>query len=114
MNEKLSFSKATLNEIKERSSIEAIIGQDISLKRVGQELLGPCPFEVNKKEKATPFTVNAKKQFYYCFCCKLHGDVFQYLASTRKLSFVEAVRSLAAAVGMRLPEAKDRARDIGK
>ncbi len=44
---------------------------------------------------------------YHCFGCGLGGNVFTFLMEFEKVSFVEAVRSLAEKAGIALPEGRD-------
>lgn len=98
---------ATLNpvsdfsaELKARADLAAIVGETVALRQVGDRWLGLCPFHA---EKTPSFHVHAAKQFYYCFGCQAHGDVYQFLMATRQLSFPEAVAALAERLGVPLP-----------
>ncbi|HUH41139.1 MAG TPA: DNA primase, partial [Castellaniella sp.] len=44
------------------------------------------------------------KQFYHCFGCGAHGSAIRFLTEHTGAPFPEAVRSLAASVGMSVPE----------
>ena len=57
------------------------------LTRKGREYLGLCPFH---NEKTPSFTVSDDKNFYHCFGCGAHGDVFTFLVEKEGLSFPEA------------------------
>lgn len=100
-------NQATLNpvsdfsaELKARADLAAIVGETVALRQVGDRWLGLCPFHA---EKTPSFHVHAAKQFYYCFGCQAHGDVYQFLMATRQLSFPEAVAALAERLGVPLP-----------
>lgn len=73
----------------------------MQLKKGGINLLGLCPFH---NEKSPSFTVSPTKQFYHCFGCGAHGSAITFLIEHTGASFPEAVRTLAAAVGMSVPE----------
>src|SRR5690606_20879380 len=45
------------------------------------------------------------KQFYHCFGCGAHGTAITFLTEHTGASFPEAVRTLAAQVGLAVPEA---------
>ena len=64
-------------------------------------MLGLCPFH---NEKSPSFTVSPTKQFYHCFGCGAHGSAISFLMEHTGASFPEAVRALAATVGMTVPE----------
>lgn len=73
----------------------------MQLRKGGANLLGLCPFH---KEKSPSFTVSPTKQFYHCFGCGAHGTAISFLIEHTGASFPEAVRTLAAGVGMTVPE----------
>jgi len=73
----------------------------VQLKKGGINLLGLCPFH---NEKSPSFTVSPTKQFYHCFGCGAHGSAITFLIEHTGASFPEAVRTLAGAVGMTVPE----------
>ena len=63
--------------------------------------MGLCPFH---GEKSPSFSVSPSKQFYYCFGCGASGDAIRFLTEHLGLSFIEAVRDLAQAAGLQVPE----------
>lgn len=78
-----------------------VVGRYVQLRKGGANLLGLCPFH---KEKTPSFTVSPTKQFYHCFGCGAHGTAISFLIEHTGASFPEAVRTLAASVGMTVPE----------
>lgn len=90
-----------IREIRESSSIVEIISGYVSLKKVGINYKGLCPFH---HEKTPSFFVNESRKFFHCFGCGVSGDVFTFLMKHEKLSFQETVRYLAKRVGVNLPE----------
>jgi DNA primase len=95
------ISEDTLNLIKDRVSIYDIVSKHVLLKQKGKDYLGLCPFH---KEKTPSFTVNTQKNFYHCFGCGAHGDIFRFLTEHAKLSFPEAVEECAALAGIKLAQ----------
>ncbi len=83
-----------------RADIVEVIGQRIPLKKAGREFKAPCPFH---DEKTPSFTVSPTKGFYHCFGCGAHGTTLGFLMEYEHMSFVEAVESLAHAMGMEVP-----------
>jgi DNA primase len=61
---------------------------------------GCCPFH---NEKTPSFYVNEEKGFYHCFGCGVHGDAISFLMEQDGLSFLDAVKWLAAEAGLELP-----------
>ncbi len=98
-----------IEEVRTASDIVDVISSVVSLKKRGKNYLGLCPFH---QEKTPSFTVSAEKQMYHCFGCGVGGNVFTFVMEHEKVSFVEAVRTLAERAGIALPAegTEDRAR----
>ena len=90
-----------LQDLLSRTDIVDVVGRHVELRRGGANFMGLCPFH---GEKSPSFSVSPSKQFYYCFGCGVSGDAIRFLTEHLGLSFVEAVRELAQAVGMQVPE----------
>jgi DNA primase len=90
-----------IDEIRNTLDIVDIISGYVQLKKRGKNYLGLCPFHT---EKTPSFTVSAEKQMYHCFGCGKGGNIFTFLMEMDKISFVEAVRSLASKAGIIIPE----------
>jgi len=91
----------TIQEVRERADILGLIGRYVELKQAGQSWKGLCPFH---DEKTPSFNVNPGRQAYYCFGCQAKGDVLSFLVDHENLTFPEAVRTLAADLGIEVPE----------
>ncbi len=89
-----------IDEIRSATDIIDLVGGFVRLKKRGKNHLGLCPFHT---EKTPSFNVSASRQMYHCFGCGAGGNVFTFLMAMEKISFVEAVRSLAKAAGIELP-----------
>ena len=90
-----------INELLARIDIVQIIDARVPLRKKGKNYIACCPFH---SEKTPSFTVTPEKQFYYCFGCSVGGNAFSFLMEYEKLSFVEAVNSLAEQIGMEVPQ----------
>jgi DNA primase len=90
-----------VERVRGASDIVEIVGQTVPLRRVGRNWMGVCPFH---QEKTPSFSVNAERQFYHCFSCKVGGDVFKYVMETEKVGFVEAVELLSRRANIPIPE----------
>jgi len=108
------------DDLKERIraavDIVTVIGERIPLKKAGRNFVARCPFH---QEKTPSFNVNPERQIYHCFGCGAGGDVFSFLMEHDKVSFPEALRTLAAKAGIALPDRQsarartnEQARDI--
>ena len=88
--------------VKQQADIVRVIEGYIRLRKAGAErYTGLCPFH---KEKSGSFSVQAVKQFYYCFGCQASGDVFSFVAKIENVGFPEAVRIVAGKCGISLPK----------
>ncbi|MDR1888132.1 MAG: DNA primase [Zoogloeaceae bacterium] len=90
-----------IQDVLARVDIVELIDKHVHLKKAGANYAACCPFH---NEKTPSFTVSPTKQFYHCFGCGAHGTAIGFLMEYQGLGFVEAVRELAASVGMQVPE----------
>lgn len=88
--------------VKEQADIVKIVGDYVRLRKAGaQNYTGLCPFH---KEKTPSFSVHAGRQFFNCFGCHEHGDVFTFIQKIENVGFFEAVRTVAQKAGIPLPK----------
>ncbi|KPP93238.1 DNA primase [Erythrobacter sp. HL-111] len=88
------------DELRARISLSGVIGRTTKLTKAGREWKACCPFH---SENTPSFYVNDDKGFYHCFGCEAHGDVISWMIEQRGLSFMDAIRELAAEAGMEVP-----------
>ncbi|HUX67072.1 MAG TPA: DNA primase [Terriglobales bacterium] len=88
------------NQLKAKADIGRLIGEFVALKPGGSGYVGLCPFH---SEKTPSFHVHRARQFYYCFGCHAHGDIFQFFMQLRHLTFPEAVEQVAERLGVTVP-----------
>lgn len=98
----MSLSPQFLDELRNRTTLSALVGRTVKLQRAGREWKACCPFH---KEKTPSFYVNDEKSFWHCFGCGVHGDAIRWLTDARGLGFMDAVKELADAAGMEVPAA---------
>lgn len=84
-------------EIRSRVDILEVISEHVTLKRVGRNYMGLCPFHT---EKTPSFSVSQEYQAYHCFGCGEHGDVFSFVMKVDGLTFPEALEKLAKRAGV--------------
>lgn len=72
--------------------IEEVVGDFITLKRRGANMLGNCPFH---NEKTPSFTVSPAKGIYKCFGCGAAGDSVKFIIEHEHKTYPEALRYLA-------------------
>lgn len=92
-----------IDEIRQASDVVAVVGQYLPLKKMGNTYKTLCPFH---QEKTPSFNVNPQKQIWHCFGCGKGGNVYTFLMEYDKVSFVEAVRTLAQKAGIKIPETR--------
>lgn len=102
----MALTPAFLDELRARTTLSALIGRSVKITRAGREWKACCPFH---NEKTPSFTINDDKGFYHCFGCGAHGDAIRWLTDQQGLPFMDAVKELAAAAGMDVPQADPRA-----
>jgi len=88
-------------QVKENADIVAIIGQYLPLKKAGSRWLGVCPFHHDRRPS---MNVTPQMGIYKCFACGAGGDVIRFVQDYEKLSFVDALRAVAARTGIQVPE----------
>lgn len=96
-----SIPEELIDEIKERVNITDVVSEYVSLKKVGANHKGLCPFH---SEKTPSFTVNEGKQIFYCFGCGAGGNVITFLMKASGMEFPDAVTELAKRAGVTIPE----------
>lgn len=102
----MSLTPAFLDELRARTTLSTLIGRTVKVTRAGREWKACCPFH---NEKTPSFTINDDKGFYHCFGCGAHGDAIRWLTEQRGLPFMDAVKELAAAANLDVPQADPRA-----
>lgn len=96
----MALSPQFLDQLRDRTTLSALIGAKVKLTKAGREHKGCCPFH---SEKSASFFVNDDKAFYHCFGCGAHGDAIRWMTDQIGLDFIDAVKELAAAAGMEVP-----------
>ena len=84
--------QAVIERVREISDIVDVISRYVDLKQRGANFFGLCPFH---NERTPSFSVAPSKQIYHCFGCSSGGNVFSFIMEYQKVSFPEAVKSLA-------------------
>ena len=96
----MALTPQWLDELRARITLSALIGRTVKVTKAGREFKACCPFH---NEKSPSFTINDEKGFYHCFGCSAHGDAIRWMTDQRGLSFMDAIKELAAEVGMEVP-----------
>lgn len=99
-----SFKEA-VEEVKARADIVSVVGTTVRLTRAGRTYKGLCPFH---REKSPSFHVNPDRGFFHCFGCGASGDVIGFVQRRDNTAFIDALKALAEAYGVTLPEKSAR------
>ncbi len=84
-------------DIKQRLSVEDLVGQYVVLRKSGRNFKALCPFH---SEKTPSFYISVEKQIAYCFGCQKGGDLFQFFQEVENADFPTALKALAEKAGL--------------
>ena len=99
----MSLPSHFMDELRRRTSLSQVIGRHVKLTKKGDRHTGLCPFH---GEKTPSFHVRDGDGYYHCFGCGVSGDAISFLREKEGLGFMDAVRQLADAAGMEVPQSK--------
>ena len=94
-----TFDTTLISRIQQANDIVDVIGEHLSLKRKGREMVGLCPFHEDHRPS---FNVNPTKQIFKCFACGAGGDVVKFIQMRENLSFPQALHRLADRAGIKI------------
>lgn len=97
----MKINSETIERIKEAVEITEVIGDYVGLKKRGANYQACCPFH---NEKTPSFSVNPVRQIYKCFGCGAAGDAIQFVMDIDGVSYIEALRHLAAKYNIEVQE----------
>ncbi|MFP4469746.1 MAG: DNA primase [Bacteroidales bacterium] len=95
------IEKDTIQEIFETARIEEVVGEFVTLKKRGANLLGLCPFH---NEKTPSFTVSPRRGIYKCFGCGKGGNAVNFLMEHENFTYPEALKYLAKKYNIEVQE----------
>lgn len=92
------ISNETIDSVINTADIVRVVSEYTKLQNRGaNDYWGCCPFH---GEKTASFHVDGDKKFYYCFGCHASGNVIKFVMEMEKLSYPEAIQSLAKKFGI--------------
>ncbi|UCE49535.1 MAG: DNA primase [Phycisphaerales bacterium] len=97
------FDNREVLEVQQANDIVDVVGEHVSLKKKGREMVGLCPFHADHRPS---LNVNSVKQIFKCFACGAGGDVFKFVQMRENLTFPQAIERLAERAGIRLQKKK--------
>ncbi len=90
-----------VEEVKNRLSIEDVIGEYVQLKRAGRNFRGLSPFN---SEKTPSFMVSPEKQIWHDFSSNKGGNMFSFIMEMEGVDFKGALEILARKAGVDLEQ----------
>lgn len=96
-----NYPESFLNQIKDKVDIVDLISTYINVIRRGRDHWACCPFH---NEKTASFQIRSDHQFYKCYGCGKHGNIFTFMMDYDKLTFPESIVFLAEKAGLEIPE----------
>jgi DNA primase len=99
-----------VEEVKNRLSIEDVIGEYVQLKRAGRNWKGLSPFS---SEKSPSFMVSPDKQIWHDFSSGKGGNMFSFIMEVEGLDFKEALELLARKAGIDIEQYRSKGRTGG-
>ena len=85
--------------VREATDAVAVVGDMVALERVGNRMVGVCPF---CSHHPPSFILHFAEGLYHCFACNAHGDVIVFVQEVHHLDFEDAVGYLAGLAGLSL------------
>lgn len=95
------ISENTIQQVKSCMVTHEVINRFIPLKKKGVDYKSLCPYHTEKTES---FSVSPSKNIYKCFGCGRSGDGITFLIEHQKMSYIEAIRYIAAMVNIEIEE----------
>ena len=99
----------TTQKIHDAAKIEDVVGDFISLKKRGVNMLGLCPFH---NEKSPSFTVSPVKGIFKCFGCGESGNSVAFIMKHEKISYPEALKYIAKKYNIEIVEKERTSEEI--
>lgn len=98
----------TIEAVLDTARIEEVVGDFVTLKRRGVNMIGLCPFH---NEKTPSFIVSPSKGIYKCFGCGKAGNSVNFVMEHEHYSYPDAIRYLAAKYRIPIVETEKSAED---
>lgn len=104
------YTKESLELLRQRIDLSEVLASHLNLHRSGASYKALCPFH---EEKTPSFMVQKGDSHYHCFGCGAHGDAIAFLMSHVKMSFTDAVESLAERFQVTLEKSDEPLKEKG-
>lgn len=97
----MRISPETVQQIIQAADVTEIVGEYVSLKKRGANMIACCPFH---NEKTPSFYVSPAKGIYKCFGCGKAGDSVRFVMDMEGIGYPEALKHLAKKYGIEVAE----------
>jgi DNA primase len=87
------IDQSTIQKIFDTAEIYGVVSDFVTLKKRGVNYIGLCPFH---NEKTPSFIVSPSKGICKCFGCGKGGNAVNFVMELEQLSYIEALKYLAA------------------
>jgi DNA primase len=105
------ITQDSISRVIDASVVEEVVGDFVSLKRRGVNLLGLCPFH---DEKTPSFTVSPAKGIYKCFGCGKAGNSVGFVMDHEQMGFADSIRYLGKKFNVQVEETENTAEEKEK
>ena len=95
------IDRLTIERIKERADIVDVVSDFVSLKKVGVNYRGLCPFH---NDHTPSFYVSPSRRTCHCFVCGEGGDSVGFIMRHEQLTYPDALRWLARRYNIEIQE----------
>ncbi len=99
----------TVDRILDAARIDEVVGDFVTLRRRGANLVACCPFH---NEKTPSFYVSPSKGIFKCFGCGKAGSAVGFVMEHEHYTYVEALKYLAAKYHIEVKEKEETVEDI--
>jgi DNA primase len=97
----MRISQDTVQQILQAADVTEVVGDYVSLKKRGANMMACCPFH---NEKTPSFYVSPSKGIYKCFGCGKAGDSVRFIMEIEGIGYPEALKHLAKKYGIEVAE----------
>ena len=95
------IDRLTIERIKERADIVDVVSEFVSLKKVGVNFRGLCPFH---NDHTPSFYVSPARRTCHCFVCGEGGDSVGFIMKHEQMTYPDALRWLARRYNITIQE----------
>ena len=95
------IDQPTIDRITDTAQIQDVVGDFVTLKKRGVNLLGLCPFH---GEKTPSFIVSPAKGIFKCFGCGKGGNSVHFIMEHEQINYYDALKYLARKYNIEVQE----------